>query len=139
MLPHQRTTTPAPEADPVADAVVRDGARVVPLGFSVLVYRDRRPRRELLDVGAERGYERAVHEKTATTLPILTSRKSTGTVPAVALETDYVIELLLDEAALPREDREWLRQVRGTWLTSAQRRRLAVLQERNFQNRKEAS
>lgn len=48
----------------------------------------------------------------------------------MALETDYVIELLLDAAKLRPEDREWLRRMRGTWMTSGQRRELSRMHER---------
>lgn len=45
-------------------------------------------------------------------------------------ETDYVIELLLDVAVLPCDDRAWLLRVRKTELTESQRRRLIQLQGR---------
>jgi hypothetical protein len=50
----------------------------------------------------------------------------------MALETDYVIELLLDEARLEHDERDWLRSLRGAWLTSAQRKRLTELHERRM-------
>jgi hypothetical protein len=49
----------------------------------------------------------------------------------MALETDYLIELLLDVAALGPEERAWLRRVRGTWLSNAQRRELQLLTEQH--------
>jgi hypothetical protein len=51
-------------------------------------------------------------------------------VQVVALETDYVIELLLDEATLSREDRRWLLGLRGKWPEPGERRRLVLLHER---------
>jgi hypothetical protein len=47
----------------------------------------------------------------------------------VALETDYVIELLLDEAPLSHEDRRWLLGLRGKWLEPGERRKLTLLHE----------
>lgn len=41
-----------------------------------------------------------------------------------------MIELLLDEAKMSREDREWLKSMRGTWMTSSQRRELSRIHER---------
>lgn len=52
--------------------------------------------------------------------------------PAVPLETDFVIELLLDEATLHPREREWLRGLRGKWLCSGDRRRLRVLHEQKL-------
>lgn len=45
------------------------------------------------------------------------------------IETDYVIELLLDEAMLVPEERQWLREKRGRWLEPGERRRLKRLHE----------
>jgi hypothetical protein len=45
------------------------------------------------------------------------------------VETDYLIELLLDEATLQPAERRWLLELRGKWLEPGERRRLGMLHE----------
>lgn len=45
------------------------------------------------------------------------------------LETDYVVELLLDEAPLQPEEREFVRGLRGKWVEPGERKRLRAIQE----------
>lgn len=46
------------------------------------------------------------------------------------VETDYVIELLLDVSPLSAAERRWLLKLRGQWLTPSQRHELSVLQHK---------
>lgn len=48
------------------------------------------------------------------------------------METDYIVELLLDEAPLHPEERAFVRALRGKWVEPGERRRLQKIHEQRM-------